>query len=55
MNRAETILLGITGIWGFTFPAMKVSLDYIPPILFLAYRFGIASLFMLLIFRRRAL
>jgi len=55
VNRAETILLGITGIWGFTFPAMKVSLDYIPPILFLAYRFGIASLFMLLIFRRRAL
>ncbi|MCD6188958.1 MAG: DMT family transporter [Thermococcus sp.] len=55
MNRAETILLGITAIWGFTFPAMKVSLGYIPPILFLAYRFGIASLFMLLIFRRRAL
>ena len=55
VNRAETILLGITAIWGFTFPAMKVSLDYIPPILFLAYRFGIASLFMLLIFRRRAL
>lgn len=55
VNRAETILLGITAIWGFTFPAMKVSLGYIPPILFLAYRFGIASLFMLLIFRRRAL
>ncbi|HHI00630.1 MAG TPA: DMT family transporter [Thermococcus litoralis] len=55
MNRAETILLGITAIWGFTFPAMKVSLGYIPPILFLAYRFGIASLSMLLIFRRRAL
>ena len=55
VNRAETILLGITAIWGFTFPAMKVSLGYIPPILFLAYRFGIASLFILLIFRRRAL
>jgi len=55
VNRAETILLGITAIWGFTFPAMKVSLGYIPPILFLAYRFGIASLSMLLIFRRRAL
>ncbi|NJE05662.1 DMT family transporter [Thermococcus sp. M36] len=55
MNRSEAILLGITAIWGFTFPAMKVSLDYLPPILFLAYRFGIASLLMLLIFRSKAL
>ncbi|ASJ10278.1 permease [Thermococcus sp. P6] len=55
MKRAELILLGITAIWGFTFPAMKVSLSYMPPILFLAYRFGIASLLMLLIFRGRAL
>ncbi|ASJ05700.1 DMT family transporter [Thermococcus barossii] len=55
MNRSELILLGITAIWGFTFPAMKVSLAYLPPILFLAYRFGIASLLMLLIFRERVL
>jgi drug/metabolite transporter (DMT)-like permease len=55
MNRSEAVLLGITAIWGFTFPAMKVSLDYLPPILFLAYRFGIASLLMLLIFRSRVL
>lgn len=53
MNRSELILLGITAIWGFTFPAMKASLDYLPPILFLAYRFGIASLLMLIIFRSR--
>ena len=55
MKRAELILLGITTIWGFTFPAMKVSLSYMSPILFLAYRFGIASSLMLLIFRRRVL
>jgi len=55
MNRSELILLGITAIWGFTFPAMKVSLNYLPPILFLAYRFGIASFLMLLIFRERVL
>ncbi|MDN5320134.1 MAG: hypothetical protein PWP49_554 [Thermococcaceae archaeon] len=55
MKRAELILLGITAIWGFTFPAMKVSLGYMPPILFLAYRFGVASLLMLLIFRKRVL
>ncbi|QDA30570.1 DMT family transporter [Thermococcus indicus] len=55
MNRSELVLLGITAIWGFTFPAMKVSLDYLPPILFLAYRFGIASLLMLLLFRSKVL
>jgi len=55
MNRSELILLGITAMWGFTFPAMKVSLEYVPPILFLAYRFGIASLLMLLLFRSRVL
>jgi len=55
MNRSELILLGITAIWGFTFPAMKVSLDYVPPILFLAYRFGIASLLMLLLFRSKVI
>ncbi|AHF79431.1 DMT family transporter [Thermococcus paralvinellae] len=55
MKKAEAVLLGITAIWGFTFPAMKVSLDYISPILFLAYRFGIASLLMLLIFGNKVL
>ncbi|NJE49435.1 DMT family transporter [Thermococcus sp. 9N3] len=55
MKRAELVLLTITAMWGFTFPAMKVSLDYLPPILFLAYRFGIASLLMLIIFRSKVL
>ncbi|WP_099209591.1 DMT family transporter [Thermococcus henrietii] len=55
MKRAELILLTITAMWGLTFPAMKVSLDYLPPILFLAYRFGIASLLMLILFRSKVL
>ena len=55
MRRAELILLAITAMWGLTFPAMKVSLSYVPPILFLAYRFGIASLLMLIIFRSKVL
>ncbi|GAB6136376.1 DMT family transporter [Thermococcus prieurii] len=55
MKRAELILLTITAMWGFTFPAMKVSLDYLPPILFLAYRFGIASLLMLILFRSKVI
>ena len=55
MNRSELVLLIVTAMWGFTFPAMKVSLDYTPPILFLVYRFGIASLLMVIIFRSRVL
>jgi drug/metabolite transporter (DMT)-like permease len=55
MKKAELALLGVTVFWGFTFPAMKVSLDYLPPILFLAYRFGLATLLMLLIFGGKVL
>ncbi|NJF25415.1 DMT family transporter [Thermococcus sp. Bubb.Bath] len=55
MKRAELILLSITAIWGSTFPVMKVSLNGVSPVLLLAYRFGIASAVMLLLFGRRAL
>ncbi|WP_297486581.1 DMT family transporter [Thermococcus sp.] len=55
MERAELTLLGATVLWGLTFPAMKVSLAYLPPILFLSYRFGIATFLMLLIFREKVL
>jgi drug/metabolite transporter (DMT)-like permease len=55
MKRAELILLGITAIWGSTFPVMKISLNGVSPVLLLAYRFGIASLVMLLLFGRRVL
>lgn len=53
MKRAEVILLLITVLWGFTFPVMKISIAQMPPLLFLAYRFGAASLLMLLLFRSR--
>lgn len=55
MKKAELILLGITAIWGLTFPAMKVSLEYFSPVLFLAYRFGVASLLMLVFFGKKVL
>jgi len=55
MKRAELALLGATVLWGLTFPAMKVGLTYIPPILFLSYRFGIATLLMPLIFGKKVL
>jgi drug/metabolite transporter (DMT)-like permease len=55
MKKAELMLLVITVFWGLTFPIMKISIDYMPPLLFLAYRFGIAAALMLLIFRSRVL
>lgn len=55
MRREEAILLGITAIWGSTFPVMKLALEGVTPMLFLTYRFGIASLLMLILFGRRVL
>ncbi|WP_297437884.1 DMT family transporter [Thermococcus sp.] len=53
MRREELILVGITAIWGSTFAVMKVGLESLPPFLFLAYRFGLASILMFAIFRGR--
>ena len=50
-RKAELMLILLTFIWGWTFPLMKISLNYIPPITFLTYRFGLAVLLMLLAFK----
>ncbi|WP_457751237.1 DMT family transporter [Thermococcus sp.] len=55
MNRGEAALLFVTFIWGTSFPVMKVSVMSVPPILFMMYRFAIASLAMLLFYRRAVL
>ena len=46
-------LLSITIIWGFAFVVVKNSLDYVPPIYMLAFRFTIASVVLALIFLPR--
>lgn len=43
-------LLFVTIIWGFAFVVVKNSLDYIPPIYMMAFRFSIAALVLSLIF-----
>jgi len=43
-------LISVSIIWGGTFPLVKVSLDYISPFGFLALRFLIASLLLILIY-----
>jgi len=53
LKKAEVILLIITFFWGLTFPIMKISISSFPPVLFLSYRFGIASFLMLLLFYKR--
>lgn len=43
------VLILVTLIWGTTFSVTKSSLEYVPPLYFLAWRFSIAALGLLLI------
>lgn len=52
-SRADLYLLGITMIWGSSFIAVKIALSFTTPFLFLALRFLIASLILLIIFRKK--
>ena len=51
---ADAALAGNTLIWGCTFVLVQTALKHITPILFLAIRFSIATLALLLLFRGRA-
>lgn len=46
-------LLVATLIWGFAFVVVKDSLDYVPPVYMLAFRFTIASIGLLFVFSKR--
>jgi drug/metabolite transporter (DMT)-like permease len=50
-GRAELALAFNTLLWGGTFVLAKAALTYISPILFLALRFSLAALALLLVFR----
>jgi drug/metabolite transporter (DMT)-like permease len=50
-GRAEAALAFNTVLWGSTFVLAKAALAHVSPILFLALRFGLASLALLLVFR----
>jgi drug/metabolite transporter (DMT)-like permease len=51
-TRAELSLLAMTSIWGGTFPIVKIAMEHVSPILLIAIRFCIATVFLLLFFRR---
>jgi drug/metabolite transporter (DMT)-like permease len=50
--RAEAALLAVTLVWGCTFIMVKEALDSVSTVLFLALRFSVATLALLLVFRR---
>ncbi len=52
-RRAELALLLLAFFWGITFPLVKIALDYSSPFLFLAIRFGLATLIIWLVYSRR--
>lgn len=52
--RADAALLGVCAIWGFTFPAIQLALRHMGPLTFVSLRFGLATLALSLLFRRRA-
>lgn len=45
---AELLLLGVTVVWGGTFPVIKAVVAEVPPHTLLALRFGVAALLLLL-------
>lgn len=48
-------MLAVSAIWGFTFPAIQLALRDVRPVTFVAYRFVLAALVLVLVFRQRAL
>lgn len=51
--RAELALCGVSLVWGTTFVIVKNALAEISTLLFLALRFGLATLALWIVFRRR--
>ncbi|KPL02177.1 MAG: hypothetical protein AMJ73_09140 [candidate division Zixibacteria bacterium SM1_73] len=52
-RRAELALLLLAFFWGVTFPLVKIALSFCSPFLFLAIRFGLATLIIWLVYSRR--
>ncbi len=50
--RAETVLIGVTALWGTTFVVVKHALTAISPLLFVALRFTVAAVALWLIYGR---
>ena len=52
-RKAELSLLLLAFFWGVTFPLVKIALNFCSPFLFLAIRFGLATLIIWLVYSKR--
>lgn len=50
---ADLLLLLVALVWGLTFPAIKGALEGIGPYAFLAIRFSLASIFLIIVYLRK--
>lgn len=46
-RKAVFVLFIVTILWGTTFPLIKISLEYVSPGLFVAFRLGLSCLLFL--------
>jgi drug/metabolite transporter (DMT)-like permease len=46
-RRLVSMFLFLSVLWGFSFPAISVGLEFIPPILFAAFRYDVAAVILL--------
>lgn len=46
-HRLVSMFLFLSVLWGFSFPAISVGLEFIPPILFAAFRYDVAAVLLL--------
>jgi drug/metabolite transporter (DMT)-like permease len=44
---ATTLFVTLAGLWGLSFPAITVGLEYLPPLLFAAFRYDVAAVLLL--------
>lgn len=52
-KKADLMLIVITAIWGLSFPIMRNSLEYISEIIYLFYRFAVASFVLIILFHKK--
>jgi len=53
-RRAVLALIGVSAIWGFTFPAVRNAVQTVDPVTFVCVRFALASVVLALALGRRA-
>jgi drug/metabolite transporter (DMT)-like permease len=45
--RDAALFITLATLWGLSFPAISIGLDYLPPLLFAAFRYDVAAVVLL--------